>query len=335
MHKPDNLTCMFRFLKLLIFILFISFLPAKETSYAQKVMLQGRQKVYKHASKGWPKIVVENKKAFKMALEELKIHSENILDDQQLDHFILSFSKRLQEGTCYGEAMTYLLASHGKKKPLVKFNREEQARVFVLQARQMGNYTLQMVEDFYHSGEVLLDKYGKKIKPFNSKDPQNATDRLIKMVDHISDLKISDFDSDRDEVINFFEKHINLNQHILYCMQLENVENSLIEQAGFKTKQLELKFKKTDNVSLKFTTELKNFYNNKPFSDLLIGIFWNKDGVRVGHAILAKFDSLIIYDAYFGIYKYDKLNHLLKDLANFSIKYSKHPDLIILNAFYH
>lgn len=201
--------------------------------------------------------------------------------------------KDLSEGTCYGEAVNFMLENGPDQKKMQHLN-DDQKQEHVIWVQSHQNFDCELYEK-----AKLLKKELRKKNPALTKKELNSYKKIARKL-HKGD-KRDDFI--RDILFqNALEEKVD---EIFQSKPIEKLGEGALERAEEESNS---SFAKS---VIKTYLELQE---ESGFTDIVLGFDFVDDSEEGDHAILVQHHHLRIYDAAHGVHQYDCLENMLSDL---------------------
>ena len=246
--------------------------------------------IYPGAVQTWP-ITDPSQDNIEVVFDEMAT-----LDNDKLQKARPRLMQDLDEGTCYGEAVNFML-ENPPHQPEMQFldTAERQQNVIRVQAQQ--NFDAELNDDAKQIKKHLRKKESeltkKDLKSYKKINQHLSKNNRLKQ-------KFSSFESD----ITFQDQLDKTVRDLYSSKEVVKVEEGAMEHGNASNK----------TFAKDVIKEYRKMQRKTGFSDIVFGFdFVDHEGAG-DHAILVQHTHLRIYDAAHGIYQYDSLNKLLGDL---------------------
>lgn len=243
--------------------------------------------IYPAAAHKW-KIIDHKKRHVQAVYNELAV-----FDREKASRAKRGFLKDLSEGTCYGEAILFMMENPPTQYQIQFLDNDtRQQNAIWVQTQQNDDC------DLYEEAKRLKRGLRKKHRKLQSKDLRSYG----RICQHLG----------KSPKAPLFKQDIRFQK-----MLLEKVENLYRHKNVVKLGDgnIDHGHKSRKTFAAKVINGYKTMQEKKKFTDIVYGFDFKDKYGRMDHAILVQHTHLRIYDAERGIYQYSSLKSLLRDLG--------------------
>lgn len=246
----------------------------------------------------------------KIVMEKFRKDAKKHLSAKQAQQWTKKIIKQIYGGTCVGLSHAFMMLNPPYNKEIqFPVEADDYKKVIWFQAAHIAlvQTSLKYKPTMEKGLQIIREAYPKK-----DWDDEEILEQSEQLLTHLAGKR-----KYRKKCEQLFLEANKLFPFLQFVQYLDKKEADILEKKGMEKVSFVIRkgFEEPSLLKKALHKELNKILRDPDVSDIIVGFDLDYEGHHTGHAILVQIKHLRIYDTMEGIYKYDNLEDLRKDLA--------------------